>query len=51
MKDSIVSAAVILPATTASTASAMGTYTPSRRARACSDAQDLAPSATWRVEA
>ena len=45
------SSAVILPSTTASTAAAMGASTPVRSARASSDLQDFAPSATWRVEA
>ena len=42
------SSAVILPSTTASTASAIGASTPVRRASSSSDLQDFAPSATSR---
>ena len=48
---SIISGAVIRPATTSSTYCATGASTPDCSARARSDEQDLAPSATWRVEA
>ena len=51
MKEFIMSSAVILPSTTASTASAIGASTPMRRASSSRDLQDFAPSATWRVEA
>ena len=46
MKASIISGAVIRPATTASTCSAIGASTPVRSASASSDEHDFAPSAT-----
>ena len=48
---SIICSTVIRPATTSSTYCAIGASTPLVSARARSEANDFAPSATWRVEA